>query len=148
VAGHLTKPWAHSLIDARICCLDISSVLLMLVLLLIALRSICVPPARQAKVSFSLLGFGHMQGLWFYRRASGWQFLQPHFCLRSLLVFFGFKKYSLRAGSPDSGAFARFRRFPIFWLDTICGPNGGPAMIAWVLAFLGSPPPAKGYPDH
>ena len=27
-------------------------------------------------------------------------------------------------------------------LDTICDPNGGPAMIAWLLAFLGFPPPA------
>jgi len=26
-------------------------------------------------------------------------------------------------------------------LDTICDPNGGPATIAWVLAFLGFPPP-------
>jgi hypothetical protein len=38
--------------------------------------------------------------------------------------------------------------YPIFLcLDTICGPYGGPAMIAWVLAFLGLPPPALGFPD-
>jgi hypothetical protein len=28
----------------------------------------------------------------------------------------------------------------LFWLDAICGPNGGPAMIAWLQAFLGFPP--------
>jgi hypothetical protein len=32
--------------------------------------------------------------------------------------------------------------YPIFCLDTICGPYGGSAMIAWLLAFLGFPPPA------
>jgi hypothetical protein len=36
---------------------------------------------------------------------------------------------------------------PIFWLDALCDPNGGPAMIAWVQAFLGFPPPAWDYPD-
>ena len=28
-----------------------------------------------------------------------------------------------------------------WWLYTICDPNDGPAMIAWLLAFLGFPPP-------
>jgi hypothetical protein len=28
------------------------------------------------------------------------------------------------------------------WLDTICDPYGGSAMIAWLQAFLGLPPPA------
>jgi len=27
-------------------------------------------------------------------------------------------------------------------LYTICDPNGGPAMIAWLQAFLGFPPPS------
>jgi hypothetical protein len=36
---------------------------------------------------------------------------------------------------------------PIFrCLYTICDPNGGPAMIAWLLAFLGLPPPPWGFP--
>jgi hypothetical protein len=30
----------------------------------------------------------------------------------------------------------------LFWLDAICDPNGGPAMIAWLQAFLGFPPPS------
>jgi hypothetical protein len=36
-----------------------------------------------------------------------------------------------------------------FWcLDALCDPNGGPAMIAWLLAFLGLPPPPWGFPGR
>jgi hypothetical protein len=41
---------------------------------------------------------------------------------------------------------AQFRL--LYWLDTTCDPNGGPAMIAWLLAFVGLPPPPLGFPDR
>jgi hypothetical protein len=59
-----------------------------------------------------------------------------------LLIIFFWKRCICRVGFTADGDVARSRRFPDFWwLYTICGPNGGPAMIAWVLAFLGFPPP-------
>jgi hypothetical protein len=36
------------------------------------------------------------------------------------------------------GNFGDFGNFPE---DALCDPYGGPAMIAWLLAFLGFPPP-------
>jgi hypothetical protein len=61
--------------------------------------------------------------------------------------FLGFKRYYLRVGFSDDGDFARSRRLPdLRCLYTICGPNDGSAMIAWLLAFLGFPPPSLGSP--
>jgi hypothetical protein len=52
-----------------------------------------------------------------------------------------------RANSPMSAITRDVGDDPILrCLDPICDPNGGPAMIAWLLAFLGFPPPPWGFP--
>jgi hypothetical protein len=52
-------------------------------------------------------------------------------------------KFSMTAMSRDVGDDPILRCF-----DALCDPNGGPAMIAWVLAFLGFPPPPLGFPGR
>jgi hypothetical protein len=72
---------------------------------------------------------------------------KTHCCLVLLINFKDLRGTILRAGFPDDGDYARSRRLPdSFCLYTICDPNGGPPMIAWVLAFLGFPPPPWGFP--
>jgi len=50
--------------------------------------------------------------------------------------FLGFTGYSSRGKSPMTAMSRDHGDYPIFCLDTICGPYGGSAMIAWLLAFL------------
>ena len=58
------------------------------------------------------------------------------------MIFLDLRGKVFGLDSPMTAISRAHGDYPIFGcLDALCDPNGGPAMIAWVLAFLGFPPP-------